>query len=340
MTDDLRDRPVFICGHPKAGTSLLRAVFDSHPQLIVYPEETVFFRRFLPRAAGLDLEAQLDLADETLIHIFQWRRDHLASSQAGFPDRDYSAIPYKLVRQAMRSLVMERCLHPGDVLSAAVLAYGQVSGLATQATRAWVEKSPYNEYYANQIFAWWPEARCIHILRDPRDNYVSYRRKHPDWQAEFFALNWRRSTRAGQENQQRFGSARYLILRYEDLTQSPEATLRRLTDFLCLDWDPSLAAPTRAGAQWAGNSMFSDQFQGISAAPVARWRGELSPGDAAVIEYIARLPMQHFQYDRETSAFSALAARGRALAWPLRRRFTRLSHPAPAMDRYDDRSDD
>ncbi len=24
----LRDRPLFICGHPKAGTSLARAVFD------------------------------------------------------------------------------------------------------------------------------------------------------------------------------------------------------------------------------------------------------------------------------------------------------------------------
>jgi hypothetical protein len=195
--DNLRDRPVFICAsqgrhQPAAGR------FDSHPQLIVYPEETVFFRRYLPRAAGLDLESQLALADETLIHIFKWRREHPVPSQAGFPDRDYSAIPYDQVRQTMRNLAGERCLHPGDLLSAAVLAYGQVSGLATPATRLWVEKSPYNEYYAAQIFAWWPEARCIHILRDPRDNYVSYRRKHPEWQPEFFALNWRRSTAAGE----------------------------------------------------------------------------------------------------------------------------------------------
>jgi hypothetical protein len=48
----LRDHPVFICGHPKAGTSLVRSILDSHPQLIVYPEETVFFRRYLP---GIEL---------------------------------------------------------------------------------------------------------------------------------------------------------------------------------------------------------------------------------------------------------------------------------------------
>ena len=74
LADELRDRPVFICGHPKAGTSLLRAVLDSHPQLVVYPEETNFFRRILPRLQGQDLEVQIKLAERNLIHIFQWNR--------------------------------------------------------------------------------------------------------------------------------------------------------------------------------------------------------------------------------------------------------------------------
>jgi len=39
----LRDHPVFLGGHPKSGTSLLRALLDSHPQLVVYPEESGFF---------------------------------------------------------------------------------------------------------------------------------------------------------------------------------------------------------------------------------------------------------------------------------------------------------
>lgn len=340
MTDPLRDRPIFICGHPKAGTSLLRAIFDSHPQLIVYPEETVFFRRFLPRAAGLDLPAQLALAEQTLIHIFQWNRERPVASQSGFPDRDYSAISFDQVNQAMRQLVSQRCRHPGDILSAAVLAYGQVSGLVTAATLGWVEKSPYNEYSAGQIFDWWPEARCIHILRDPRDNYVSYRRKHPDWQPEFFALNWRRSTQAGLLNQQRFGIQRYHILRYEDLTQAPETALHHLTDFLRIDWDPSLAAPTRAGEQWAGNSMFADQFRGISAAPVARWRSQLSPQDAAVIEQMAQPMMAAFDYVRTTGGTAAFVARGRLLAWPVRRRLSRLLRLAPTLEHQDDRSDE
>jgi hypothetical protein len=86
------------------------------------------------------------------------------------------------------------------------------------------------------------------------------------------------------------------MLRYEDLAQSPEPTLRRLTGFLGIDWDDSLAAPTRAGAQWQGNSMFADRFGGISAAPVARWKESLPAREAAVIEQMAGGWMRRFDY--------------------------------------------
>ncbi|MBN1147674.1 MAG: sulfotransferase [Anaerolineales bacterium] len=329
---DLRDRPVFICGHPKSGTSLVRAIFDSHPQLVVYPEETIFFRRFLPRSVGLDVEAQLELAEQTILHIFEWNSQAPPSSQEGFPDRDYSAIAYEEVRRAMRELVEQTYRHPGDILSAAALAYGRVSG---QSGKWWVEKSPYNEYYSEQIFTWWPEARCVHVLRDPRDNYLSYRRKHPDWSAEFFAANWRRSARAGVQNQRHYGAQRYRLLRYEDLTCAPEESLEQLAGYLEIDWDISLASPTRAGEGWAGNSMFADQFQGISAAPVARWKEQLSPQEAAVIERMAKPLLEHFGYPTTSTARGAQAviAGWRAATWPIRRHFRRRATRNSASDR-------
>ncbi len=328
IIETLRKRPVFICGHPKAGTSLLRAVFDSHPQLIVYPEETIFFRRYLPRAKDLDLEAQLHLAEEHLIHIFKWNTAHPDPSQAGYSDRDYSAVSYEAVQQAMHSLAGQKTQNPGDILSAAVLAYGQVSGQLNHDSRWWVEKSPYNEYFADKIFQWWPEARCIHIVRDPRDNYVSYRRKHPDWSPEFFAANWKRSTQAGLQNRRLYGDERYTILRYEDLTRAPEEYLKTMVNFLGITWDPSLSAPTRAGEQWQGNSMFADQFQSISAAPVARWKEKLAPLDAAVIALANHPEMDSLGYMKPQDWSDPYTpwrkARIRLATWPLRRRLSRF----------------
>lgn len=325
--DTLRDHPIFICGHPKAGTSLLRSIFDSHPQLVVYPEETIFFRRYLPQASGQDLNTQIDLARAFLIHIFTWDRSAPPPSQAGYPDRDYAKIAFEEVSQAMEQIARQDYRHTGDILAASVLAYGKICGELTSDTRRWVEKSPYNEYYTQQIFAWWPAARCIHVLRDPRDNYASYRRKHPDWQPEFFAANWKRSTKAGLSNQERFGAQRYRLVRYEDLVTTPREQIEALVDFLGIDWDPSLTAPTRAGEQWQGNSMFANQFQQISAAPIGRWQKNLTTRDAAVIEVLSAPFFRTWHYHPKaydaSSWLQKLAVRLRAASWPFRRIFRR-----------------
>jgi hypothetical protein len=328
LPETLRDKPIFICGHPKAGTSLLRSILDAHPQLVVYPEETIFFRRFLPRARSLELSEQIELAEKELIHIFQWNRTQPVDSQVGYPDRDYTFIPFDQVRQELNRLAQVNHRHPGDLLSAAILAYGQVSAQLTSETTAWVEKSPYNEYYAEQIFAWWPQARCIQIVRDPRDNYVSYRRKHPGWSAEFFSMNWLRSTQAGIQNQKRFSPEKYLLLRYEELTARPQEKLEELVAFLGINWDDSLATPTRAGERWRGNSMFSNQFQNISRAAVARWKENLENEEAAVISLMTRPCIEDLGFSSAAEikvlASQNSTARWRALTWPLRRRFINL----------------
>lgn len=337
-TLSLRDQPIFICGHPKAGTSLLRAVLDSHPQLVVYPEESGFFRRFLPLATGKAREQQLTLAEEQLIHIFTWNRHSPPPSQAGFLDRDYSHISFEIVRQEMRRLVAENYRDERDLLSAAVLAFGlangqAVSGSGASPPRHWVEKSPYNEYYAARIFSWWPEARCIHILRDPRDNFLSYRRKHTSWSPEFFAANWNRSTLAGFSNEQQYGKDHYFLLRYEDLVTQPTVKAQELMSFLQIDWDAALAAPTRAGQQWQGNSMFSQPFARtdgsveISAAPVARWKDQLAPEEALILQSIARSGMAAAGYPPAAFPGNSLAivrSTWRTASWSLRRRIASL----------------
>ncbi len=293
---ELRDSPVFIAGHPKSGTSLLRSVLDSHPELIAYPEETFFFRRYLPRSAGLSLPEKLSLSDGCLTHIFEWNQANPPAHQKGYPDRDYSYIPVASVRQAVRQLVAERFAHDGDMLSAVILGFGQVTGQLTSLSHHWVEKTPYNEQFAAQIFSWWPEAKVVHTVRDPRDNYASYHRKHTDWSPELFAINWVHSTQAGLDNLHRCGEKGYLLLRFEDLTSTPEGKLTELCQFLGINDDPSLRQPVRGGKPWGGNSMFADQYTAISTAPVGRWTESLKQDEVATLELLAGPVMQNFGY--------------------------------------------
>lgn len=207
------------------------------------------------------------------------------------------------------------------MLSAAVLAYGEVTNQRNKNTKYWVEKTPYNERYAKQIFSWWPQGKCIHIIRDPRDNYASYHRLHPDWTPEFFGANWNRFAKIGLKNKEHFGEERYLLLRYEDLVSSPTETIATITAFLAIDHDEALITPTRAGRFWKGNSMFADQFQGISDKPVGRWREKLSPREVALIEWKTRSLMRSFSY--QTYHLRDIIALIQTLSWPIRQQIKR-----------------
>jgi hypothetical protein len=283
-SSDLDGRATFICGHPKSGTSLLRAMLDSHPQLIVFPEETKFFRRVLPQLKGLPKDEAAALVEEAILGVFRWNRESPVPSQKGFTDRDYSHRDDERVRAEYRARLMGWRGEPTQLLSTAIVAYGAATGQLGTATRRWVEKSPYNERYAYWIYSAWPEALCLHVVRDPRDNYASYRLKHPDWSPEVFASSWARSAELGRRNTTRFGSERYRILRYEDLVGRPEVTIETLTAFLGIDDDESLRRPTRDGQRWGGNSMFGDSFRSIDQRPRGRYETELSERQVRTLE--------------------------------------------------------
>jgi hypothetical protein len=319
---DFIDRPVFICGHPKAGTSLITALLDGHLAIVAYPEETLFFRRFLPAIEEKSHEERIALAEKLLIHIFEWNQSNPPLHQRGFPDRDYSDISFEAVRAEMRKFLQDGDSSPAKYLNATVLAFGKVSGLLSEDSRCWVEKSPYNEFFAEQIFQWWPDARCIHIVRDPRDNFVSYQRKQPDWTAKVFAWNWVRSTRAGFENVKQFGENHYLLLRFEDLLREPQKVTHQMADFLDIPWHNNLLQPTRVGDSWRGNSMFEEKYQRISTDPIGRWKDLIKPFNLAMLQIISKKVMKTMDYALVGVELNLLSIQQRIRLW--RERFVAL----------------
>lgn len=294
---EFEEAATFICGHPKSGTSLLLTLLDSHPQLVVYPEESHFFRRFSKKAKGLEIEEKKQLAQELILHIFTWNQDDPPLSQEGYPDRDYSNVDY----EEICSVFAQNLEHTGgkhhQVLSSALVAFGDATNQLGRHTLRWVEKTPYNENFAGDIFSWWPQAKCIHITRDPRDNFTSYRRKQPDWSPNSFARSWAQSVHTGLRNQQRYGEDRYLLLRYEDLLEQPEHSIGLIIKFLGIDDEPILRRPTRNGQPWGGNSMFAERFDGISRNPIGRYKDRLSQEDIATLEANLFPEMERFGYE-------------------------------------------
>jgi hypothetical protein len=326
LREDLLSSPVFICGHPKSGTSLILTLFDSHPELVVYPEETHYFRRFLPRLHSSSKEDVLTLGEQYLIHIFKWDSDNPAVNQAGFADRNYSHIEYQEIRIAFEKILDTYGYSSQTILPAAILAYGQVAGQLSNITKYWIEKTPYNEGFTDTIFSLWPEAKCVHVVRDPRDNYSSYHRKHPNWSVAQFARSWLVSYRLGELNKQRFGNSRYLVMRYEDLVNSIDESLLRIINFLGIDDSPSLRIPTRSGVTWGGNSMFGDKFSAVSTRPAGRYRETLSEKTVQQLDALLFPEIKQLKYDldKPVPLIGWLRGYSQRMKWRIRRQLPGL----------------
>jgi hypothetical protein len=325
----------FICGHPKSGTSLLMALLDSHPQVIVYPEETGFFRWFARETEGLSVEEKIHRAEDLILHIFHWDPENPHPSQIGFADRDYVEVSYDEVQKAYHRRIDALGRSIPNILPAAILAYGEVTGQFSSKTLCWVEKTPYNELFADQIFQFWPESRCIQTIRDPRDNYASYRKKHPEWIPEVFAISWRTSTHRAWSNEKRYGEERYLVIRYEDLVNELEATLAIVRDFMGIDDNPTLRQPSRRDVPWAGNSMFGERFNGVSANPIGRYRTALDRDSVQRLEAALHPEMRRLDYPLDGPV--SLRARIQWMNYRVRRARGRFFRELLSRDREDRR---
>jgi len=109
-----------------------------------------------------------------------------------------------------------------------------------------VDKLPYNYLFLPHILAALPNARVIHLVRDPRDVCFSvFKQLFADayphsYSLEEMARHFVRYHRLMALWRERF-PGRFLDVRYEEVVAAPEANARRILDYLELPWEDACA---------------------------------------------------------------------------------------------------
>jgi hypothetical protein len=323
---ETRDRPIFLVGCPRSGTTLLSAILHAHPRIAMPPET-----RFLLPAYHQRVEFG-DLRDAD-------NRRRLAERMTGrgtrFPDLG---------------------LRRADVIDKIVAApptFGSAAGtiwrsFARDRGKArWGEKRPAYWREMDVVLRLFPDAQVIHLVRDGRSCVASLKRVR--WWHGGVASGMAAWTLADRELRKvgdRLPADAYYRLRYEDVLSDPRAELSRLCEFLDESFDDAMLDHASAARDivprrktWHARTSATLDAERIDA-----WRDVLEPTELALFEQVAGRALEANGYAlsgagsqplvRERAAYWAAVARASATMYQQRwaDSWRRAAHPQPLAD--------
>jgi hypothetical protein len=304
-------RGLFVGGCPKSGTTLLLALLDGHPQLVALPEENHFLDDRRKYLALTGFPAKLHrLLNETGLRLLGEGRFEASGEGKSKDARDYSGFDHRRFTQLAEQFVNQPWMTDSLLLSEVIRAYAIASGSPWRDRVRWVGKSNSNDVCSEALRTLFPDAKFLHVVRDPRAVFASRRRRLLNrlghyGKAHRLVREWNRSARQIEKLQDDAG--RYLWIRYEDLVTHPRESLEKICPFAGIELVPQLFEPTRAGRQWLGNATFHSTFNNISAEAADLWRNELTPDEIWWVELHCRDGMRLAGYPLETEAGFSLA---------------------------------
>jgi hypothetical protein len=272
------ETPVFVVGHPRSGTTLLRFMLSSHSQLDI-PEETGFIPFLVP---DNQLNADLSMAqvEEILRRIAQlnhlWR--DMVPDVAAF----YGELPEPRLCHVLDALYRQQIAPHGAV--------------------RWGDKTPVYVRYIATLDTLFPTAQFIHVIRDGRDAALSAQAKWPGrriYMDNYYLLqHWMTNVESGRRAGQLLGGERYLEIRYEGLVQNPQGTLEGICAFLGETFEPAMLEPAQLARRVGpGPQHHVEVMQPVSSTSVARWKAEMNPFEQRMADHVAGRSLQALGYE-------------------------------------------
>jgi len=301
----MSDAPIYIIGTERSGSNLLRLVLNAHSRIAVpHPLHMMCYFALTEASRGDLREPRVfeRLVDEVLllkrVHIHPWQTPI---------DRQ------RIVDEA----------HPRDAMGILGALYEQVCEAEGKAR--WGCKSTFMVHHVDRALDRDPAARFVLLVRDPRDVAASSRRSvfspfHP-W---LTARLWAEQQDIGLALLDQHGADVVHLMRYEDLLDQPEQSVRQLCGFLDEDFEPGMLR-FHEGREAQTSATLSESWQN-TAKPVlsnnaGKYRKHLSTDEVRMVEAVGAPLMLRLGYplDHPDPSFEpSVAARSRIRLMDLR----------------------
>lgn len=293
-------RACFIAGQAKSGTTLVAALLDGHPRLLVLPQETAYFPTVLTKYGQRGRRAQFDyLTKESFSRV-------LFGGEAKWREHEYAGFPQKRFLETFERVTFDPANAQRDLLGLMAEAYAETLRIPSDGIKWWIEKTPANRDHVEAIFSRFQKAKLLVTLRDPRAILATQIALEKTRQTKRFSVyyviaHWRVAATLAKRLRDR--QLPGLVIQYEQLITEPSGSMQKVCDYLEVDFRPEISLkPTKIGQRWGGNSAAQTEFSRISAEPATRWERELSHDEIGWVEWHCRDLMLQFGYEPKLSS--------------------------------------
>ncbi|WP_345970040.1 sulfotransferase [Sulfurimonas sp. HSL1-6] len=274
--------PFFIVGSGRSGNTLLRRILNSHSELFIPPETYVLgksirqFRRYNNMGWG-------DLV-QLIYSNFEF-----------YPE--FETFDIKTLAPLVDSA--SRC--PEEQRTLAFLLHGFYEYFAKthQIDKSrWGDKTPLNTFAIFPLFQVFPDAKFIHIVRDPYDVVASYvasgiYKNHTD-----AARRWVRSVQMAEKFKSKYPGNLHEIY-YETLVENPEKEIRRVCAFLDVPFEKTMLT-SETSAQELGDvrlrAHHANVYKPINTKSIGRGRDAIDADTNSTIDPIIACERDKFGY--------------------------------------------
>jgi hypothetical protein len=214
-----REISLFVVGLPRSGTKMLREILNKHSEIYIPTIEAHFVVDLLEKYNGKILVSQ-DISQ--IIH--RVRQSLFFFYYANKNMFDFSTIAVE-----------------GDSIQTVITnIWNQFKSLDGYKEKTILgDKTPSNISQIELIHAGFPEARIIHIVRDPRDVALSSRQK---WNKNTYrtVYKWQKAIQHFNKVVRNLPTLNYLQVKYEDIISEPEHHLGIVCEFLGINFEKEM----------------------------------------------------------------------------------------------------
>jgi hypothetical protein len=298
---------IFIVGVARSGTTMMRYLLEASDRIAIARENHFMGHVFGRRGARHFFSKAGDLADDNAVRkIVDMIYSGEYERQAGWrrPSPYWYWLKDEFPREELERRLLAAPRTERGMFEVFLRAYADVNAKPVMG-----EKTPTHLNYVDTLLEWFPRARVIHMLRDPRAIYVSdrYRRQNRDrWPYTWIrrvplllesylllltVVTWPRALRQHRRLAKAY-PGRYVMIRFEDVVRKPAETLPPLFEFLGVAMPASISTDVTVPQQHGMRS--SDE--GIDPKAADRWRERIQPAARKFIELFLRGPMRRHGY--------------------------------------------